>query len=102
MSQDFSSALTSITKPLVNKGKKKMQEIEEEHKDERENEQAIVISSVKEIEERQKSVSLIWNLSPNDREDHQELVGSSRQQSNNADIMDMLVRMEQRMKKRDD
>ena len=36
----------------------------------------------------------IWNLTPDTREYHQELAGSSRQQSNNAHVMDMLVRME--------
>ena len=44
--------LTSITRPPPRKGKKKVQEIEEEHIDERENEKAIVMSSVKEREER--------------------------------------------------
>ena len=47
-------------------------------------------------------MSLIWNLSLDAREYHQETVGSSEQQSNSADIMDMLVRMEQRMKERYD
>ena len=47
-------------------------------------------------------MSLIWNLSLDAREYHQEPAGSSGQQSNNADIMDMLVRMEQRMKERYD
>ena len=59
------------------------------------------MSSMKEREERQKSMNPIWNLSPDAREYHQEPVGSSRQQSNNADIMEILVRMEQRMKERD-
>ena len=95
--------ITSITKPPIDKGKKKMQEIEEEKdKDGREIEQAIVVSSVKEREEKQRSLSPIWNLSPNAREYRQDPVGSSRQKSNNADIMDMLVIMEQRMKERDD
>ena len=53
-------------------------------------------------EEREKSLSLIWNLSPDVREYNQEPIGSSGQQSNNSDIMDMLVRMEQRMKEKDD
>ena len=61
-----------------------------------------MVSSVKERENKQRSLSTIWNLSPDVREYHQGPAGSSRQQSNNADIMDMLVRMEQRMKERDD
>ena len=95
--------LTSITKHPVDKRKKNMQEIEEEEDiDGRENEQAIVVRSAKEREERQRNMTLIWNLSPDAREYHQEPAGSSWQQSNNEDIMDMLLRMEQRMKERDD
>ena len=40
--------LTRITIPPVNKGKEKVQEIEEKDRNERENEQAIVVSSMKE------------------------------------------------------
>ena len=36
------------------------------------------------------------------KEYNQEPVGRSRQQSNNSDIMNMLVRMKQRMRERDD
>ena len=93
--------LTGKTRPPPNKGKEKVQEIEEEDRDVKENEQAIVVSSVKEREERERNMSPIWNLSLNAREYHQELVGSCRQQSNNADIMDMLVRMEQGMREKD-
>ena len=61
-----------------------------------------MVNSVKEREKRNRNMSPIWNLSPDVREYHQELARSSRQQRSNADIMDMLVRMEQRMKERDD
>ena len=50
---------TGITRPPPSKGKKKVQEIEEEHRDGRENEQAIVVSSMKEREERHRSKSPI-------------------------------------------
>ena len=43
-------------------------------------------------------MSPIWNLSLDAREYHQEPARSSKKQSNNENIMDMLVRMEQRMK----
>ena len=62
--------LTGITRPLPNKGIKKVQEREEENKDNRENELAIVVSSVKEREERQRNKSPIWNLSPDVRGYH--------------------------------
>ena len=76
-----------------------MQEFEEEEdRHVRENEQAIMVSSVKEREERHRNMSPIWNLSLDAKEYHQEPARSSKQQSNNANIMDMLVRMEQRMK----
>ena len=101
MFQDFPSNLTGITKPLISKGKEKVQEIQEKYINEKENEQAAVVSSVKEREERQRSMSLIWNLSLDAREYHQETAGSSRQQSNNAYIMDMSVRMEQGTRERD-
>ena len=44
--------LTGMIKPPPSKGKEKVQEIEEEDRDGRENEQAIMASSVKEREER--------------------------------------------------
>ena len=44
--------LTGITRPPPIKGKKKVQEIEEEDRDGRENDQAIVLSLIKEREER--------------------------------------------------
>ena len=46
-------------------------------------------------------MSSIWNLSPYAREYQQELVESSRQESNNVDITDMLLRMEKSMRERD-
>ena len=62
--------LNGIIRPPVDKGKKKMQEIEEEDRARMENEQAIVVSSVKEREKKQRSLSPIWNLSPDVREYH--------------------------------
>ena len=65
----------------------------------------MILSIDRRREERQKSLSTIWNLSPDVREYNQEPARSSRQQSNNLDIMDimdMLIRTEQRMKERDD
>ena len=70
--------LNGITRPPISKGREMVQEIEEKDRNERENEQAIMVSSVKEREERQRSMNPIWNLSPNAREYHQEPARSSR------------------------
>ena len=58
LSQGFSSDLTGITKPLSNKGKEKVINVEEERKMEN-LEQAPVLSIDKRREERQRSMSLI-------------------------------------------
>ena len=89
---------TGITRPLVDKGDKKMQEIEEEERDGREDEQAIVVRLVKEREKKQRSLSPIRNLSPDVREYHQVPTESSGQQSNNMEVLEMLKRMEQSMR----
>ena len=86
--------LTGITRALSNKGKKKLQEVEEEEERRVENpEHAMVLGIDRRREERQKSLSSRWNLSLDVREYNQEPAGSSGLQSNNSDIMDMLVRM---------
>ena len=56
---------------------------------------------MKRREERQRSVSPVWNLSPDVKEYHNEQDESSRQQSSNVDVMEMLASMEQNMKERD-
>ena len=61
----------------------------------------MVLSIDRRREERQKSLSPRWNLSPYVREYNQELAGSSRKQSSNSEIMDMLRRIEQGMQERD-
>ena len=60
-----------------------------------------MVSSMKEKEERHRSLSPIWKLSPDVRKYHHEQAEGSGQQSNNANVMGMLVRMEQEMKERD-
>ena len=64
--------LTAITKPPSNKGKEKVQEIEEGSKDIEQTEQAIVVSIMKTIEEKQRSATPNWNLPPDVREYHYE------------------------------
>ena len=60
--------LTGITKAPSNKGKKKLQEVEEEEERRVENpKQAMVLSIDRIREERQKSLRPGWNLSPNVR-----------------------------------
>ena len=75
--------------------------MEEENKDSIENEQTIMVSSVKEREERQRNKSPIGNLSLHVREYHQEKAESSMQQSNGEEILEMLRIMEQSMRERD-
>ena len=53
--------LTTIIKPLSNKGKEKMKEIEEGGRDNGQTEQAIVVSPRKTREERKRSASPIGN-----------------------------------------
>ena len=57
-----------------------------------------MVSSMKGREERQRSLSPIWNLSPDERDYHHQLAGSSRQQGNNQEILGILKRMEEGMK----
>ena len=101
MFQSSPLTLTGITKGPKNKGKEKEVETEEEVGDDRGNEQAHLESSVQERQERQRSLSPIWNLSPDVREIHQEPVESSWQQSNNVEVMEMLKVMRQEMQERD-
>ena len=58
-----------------------------------------MVSTMKRRDERQRSANLVWNLSPDAREHHDEQAEGSRQQRNNADAM--LTRVEQNMKERD-
>ena len=103
--------LTGITRPPLGKEKGKAKKLEkgktkeiEEGDGERgeENiEQAIMVSSMKGREERQRSLSPVWNLSLEERDYHHEQAESSRQQSNNQEILGMLKRMEEGMKERE-
>ena len=62
----------------------------------------MVLSIDRRREEKKKILSPRWNLSPDVRKYNQEPAGRSGQQSSNSDIIDMLVRMEQRTKEIDD
>ena len=73
----FPLTLTGITRAPSYTGKKMLQEVEEE--EERRVEipkHAMVLSIDRRREERQKSLSSRWNLSPDVREHNKELVGS--------------------------
>ena len=89
-SSAFPLTLTGITKGPKNKGKEKEVETEEEVGDDRGNEQAHLESLVIERQERQRSLSPIWNVPPDVRKIHEEPVESSGQQSNNVEGMEML------------
>ena len=98
--------LTGVTKGPKNRGKEKEIEIEteeeeEEERDERENELVQWESPTQEQPERQRSLSLIWNVSPYVRETHQETAESSGQQSNNAELKEMLKQKREEMQERD-
>ena len=60
-----------------------------------------MVSSIKEREERLRSLSAIWNLSPNVRYYLQEPAGSAGQQSSNMEMLEMLKQMRQEMQERD-
>ena len=63
--------LTGVMKGLKNRGKAKEMEIEEEDGDEKDNEPVQWESPPQEQQEIQKSLSPIWNVSPDVRETHQ-------------------------------
>ena len=64
-------------------------ETEEVEVDERDNESIQWECPPQEQQEIQRSLSPIWNVSPNVRETHQETVESSGQQSNNVEFKEM-------------
>ena len=76
--------LTGITKGPKDKGKEKEVETEEEVRDNKGNEQTNLEIPVQERQEMQRRLSPILNLFPDVIEIHQELVESSKQQSNNT------------------
>ena len=71
--------LTGITKGLKNEGKETKVETKEEEGDDRGSEQARFESPIQERQERQKSLSPIYNLYPEVKETHQEPVENSGQ-----------------------
>ena len=81
-SKASSLTLIGITKGPKNKDKEKEIEIVEEKGDDRGNEQAHLESPVQERQERQKSLSPIWNLSPHVRE----LMAIEQQCRNDGDV----------------
>ena len=91
--------LTGITKGPKNIGKEKEVEAEKKEGDNREIEQVQVESPTQEYQERQRSLSPILIVSPEVRETQQELAESSGQQSNNAEVMEMLKVMRQECKR---
>ena len=58
-------------------------------------------SLAQEQQERQGNLNLIWNVSLDAREIHQEPAKSSGHQSNNIELMEMLKVMRQEMQERD-
>ena len=80
--------MTGITKGPNNKGKEKEIETEEEEGDDKGNEQVHLESLIQERQERQRSLSPIWNVSLDVKEIHHEPVESSGQQSHNVEVME--------------
>ena len=93
--------LIGITKGLKNRVKEIEVETEEQEGDDRENEQVQLGSPTQEQQKRQGNLSPIWNVSLDVREIHQEPAESSRKQSNNTELMEMLRVMRQEMQERD-
>ena len=79
-----------------------MKEREEEKRRVESTEQALILSNTKRREERQSSHSFDWMHELLIEDYNNKQVESSSQQFCNADIIQMLARMEQRMKERDD
>ena len=92
--------MIGVTKGPKNRGKEKEIEAEKYGGDNRDIEQVQFESPAQEYQERQKSLSPILVVSQEVREIHQEQVESSRQQSNNAEVMEMLKVMKQEMQER--
>ena len=82
-----------MTKGPKNKRKEKDIEIEEEGGNERCNEPVQWESPPQEKQEIQRSLSPVWNVSPDMREVHQEQAESSEHQGNNTELMEMLKSM---------
>ena len=90
--------LTGVTKGTKNRGKEKKTETEEEERDGRENE---LVQLESPAQEWQGNLSPIRNVSLDVREIHQEAAESSRNQSNNTELMEMLKVIRQEMQERD-
>ena len=58
-------------------------------------------SHPQEQQEIQRSLSLIWNVSPNIRKTHHEIAESLGQQGNNAEFKELLKQMREEMQERD-
>ena len=93
--------LIAFTKPPSNKGKGKLKEVEESGRNSEHNEQALVLSIVKRRDEKQRSASPIWVMSPNSGAYQNEQAQGSRQQGSNLELVEILRRMEQNMQERD-
>ena len=93
--------LMGITKGPKNRSRETEIETEEEEWDNRENKKVLLESIAQEQQEMQRNLSPIWNVSLDVRETHQETAESSGQQSNNAELKEMLKQMRQEMQERD-
>ena len=78
-----------------------MQEIEEEERRVENTKHALVVSNVKRREERQSSPSFDWMHEQSNEAYTNEQAESPRQHGNNGDIIEMLARMEEKIKERD-
>ena len=90
-----------ITKGPKNISRETEIETEEEEWDNRENKKVMSESIAQEHQEMQRNLSPIWNVSLDVRETHQETAESLGQQSNNAELKEMLKQMRQEMQERD-
>ena len=91
--------LTGVTNGPKNKGKGKEKEMEEERGSERCHEPAQWESSSQRQQELQRSLIPILNAPLDLRQNHQEQVGSSGQQCNNAELMEVLKSLKHEIKK---
>ena len=89
--------LTEITKGPKNRGREREAEVVREEEENREINQIQIDNAAQEQEQRQRSSSPILTISPEVRQVHQEQVGGSEHQGNNAEFIDMLKAMKQEM-----
>ena len=101
MPQNFSTHPHCHNQTSIQQGQRKIKEIEKGERSVENPKQAIVVSTMKRKEERHSSPSFDWMHEPPTKAYHNKQAESTRQQGNNAKLIEMLDKMDQSMKERD-